>query len=160
MISASSRLRRPPKKKPSLINLDQLSAHGVAFRSASNPSALLDMFTLAIINGVPMHQWNCLCLSIEMIYHSMSLIGFQAINHGMTDSLLDQLRQATKKFFALPMGEKQKYSRSLEDYQGYGNDTVLAENQTLDWADRLYLVVSPEDQQKLQLWPENPENFR
>lgn len=88
------------------------------------------------------------------------LIVFQAINHGMTSPFLDQVREVAKKFFALPMEEKQRYSRTLEDIEGYGNDTVLTENQILDWTDRLYLLVSPEDQRKLKLWPENPETFR
>ncbi|PWA95190.1 2-oxoglutarate (2OG) and Fe(II)-dependent oxygenase superfamily protein [Artemisia annua] len=37
---------------------------------------------------------------------------------------------------------------------------VLSENQTLDWTDRLYLTALPQDQQRLQFWPQNPTNFR
>ncbi|KAK6151689.1 hypothetical protein DH2020_014324 [Rehmannia glutinosa] len=58
------------------------------------------------------------------------------------------------------MVEKQKHGRAGDDYEGYGNDLVLFENQPLDWTDRLYLLVSPEDRQKLNYWPENPESFR
>ncbi|KAK2991068.1 hypothetical protein RJ640_010070 [Escallonia rubra] len=85
---------------------------------------------------------------------------FQAINHGMSNSFLDQLRDVGKTFFAYPTEEKQKYSRAVDDTEGYGNDSVLSENQTLDWSDRLYLIVNPEDQRKLKLWPQNPESFR
>lgn len=56
--------------------------------------------------------------------------------------------------------EKQKYGRPVDGIEGYGNDMVLFENQSLDWNDRLYLLVSPKDQQKLEYWPENPETFR
>ncbi|KAJ0788649.1 putative flavonol synthase [Helianthus annuus] len=37
---------------------------------------------------------------------------------------------------------------------------VLSDRQTLDWTDRLFLTVLPQDQQRLQFWPQNPTNFR
>ncbi|KAL2929841.1 Codeine O-demethylase, partial [Bienertia sinuspersici] len=83
-----------------------------------------------------------------------------AINHGMTSEFLDKVREVSKKFFALPMEEKLRYSREMNDWDGYGNDTIVSEQQTLDWTDRLYLTVYPEDQRKLKYWPENPLVFR
>ncbi|GFQ01781.1 protein srg1 [Phtheirospermum japonicum] len=84
---------------------------------------------------------------------------FQAVNHGIENSFLDEVRQLAKEFFHLPMAEKQNYARAGDDYEGYGNDLVLFDNQPLDWTDRLYLLVSPEDRQKLQYWPENPDSL-
>ncbi|KAH7859860.1 hypothetical protein Vadar_006363 [Vaccinium darrowii] len=78
----------------------------------------------------------------------------------MTASFLDQLHQIAKQFFALPIDEKQKYARTAGDMEGYGNDPVLSEGQTLDWTDRLFLTLNPEDQIKIRFWSENPENFR
>ena len=61
------------------------------------------------------------------------------------------------------MEEKQKYS-NIRDGQfgqeGYGNDEIIAEGQILDWTDRLYLLVQPEDARKLELWPTNPNSLR
>lgn len=37
---------------------------------------------------------------------------------------------------------------------------ILSEHQILDWTDRLYLILRPEDKQTLKFWPENPESFR
>ncbi|KDP30220.1 hypothetical protein JCGZ_17002 [Jatropha curcas] len=37
---------------------------------------------------------------------------------------------------------------------------VLLEHQILDWTDRLYLTLNPEDQRQLRFWPENPQTFR
>ncbi|XP_021741373.1 protein SRG1-like [Chenopodium quinoa] len=85
---------------------------------------------------------------------------FQAINHGMTNDFLDKIREVGKQFFALPLEEKQKYSRGIDDWDGYGNDAVVSKQQTLDWMDRLYLTVNPEDQRKLKYWPEKPVAFR
>ena len=70
----------------------------------------------------------------------------QSINHGITGSFLDQIRSVTTQFFAFPMEEKMKYSREVDTPEGYGNDLILSEDQILDWTDRLYHKVSPEDQ--------------
>lgn len=82
------------------------------------------------------------------------------INHGMDAVFLDQVRKATKQFFALPPEIKSKYSREVGSIEGYGNDMILSESQTLDWTDRLYLTVSPENRRQLKFWPQNPQNFR
>ncbi|KAL6226252.1 hypothetical protein ACLB2K_000215 [Fragaria x ananassa] len=85
---------------------------------------------------------------------------FHVINHGMTAEFLDEVREITKQFFAIPVEEKKKYLRAVNDFEGYGNDMVLSEQQTLDWTDRLYLTVYPPDQRKYKFWPENPISFR
>lgn len=85
---------------------------------------------------------------------------FQVINHGMTSSFLDKIREVSKQFFGFPMEEKQKYSREADSIEGYGNDMILSDHQTVDWTDRLYLTISPEDQRKIKFWPENPKDFR
>ncbi|KAL0300006.1 UNVERIFIED_CONTAM: Codeine O-demethylase [Sesamum angustifolium] len=89
-----------------------------------------------------------------------NMFGFQAVNHGIESSFLDHVRELAREFFHLPTGEKQKYVRPSDDFEGYGNDTVLFDNQSLDWVDRLYLLVHPQDQQKLKYLPENPVSFR
>lgn len=78
----------------------------------------------------------------------------------MTPSFLDEVHDVTGRFFSLPMEEKLKYARTANDIDGYGNDTVYSESQTLDWNDRLYLNVLPESIRKFEKWPKNPENFR
>ncbi|KAF3948239.1 hypothetical protein CMV_025741 [Castanea mollissima] len=86
----------------------------------------------------------------------------QLINHGMTPSFLDEVREVTKQFFALPMEEKQKYSRDAESadgIEGYGNDKILSEKQILNGTERLHITLNPE-QRKLKFWPENPKVFR
>nr|POE89342.1 protein srg1 [Quercus suber] len=77
----------------------------------------------------------------------------------MTPSFLDEVREVTKQFFALPMEEKRKYSREADGIEGYGNDKILSEKQILNWSDRLYITLNPE-QRKLKFWPENPKVFR
>ncbi|KAL3532273.1 hypothetical protein ACH5RR_005794 [Cinchona calisaya] len=85
---------------------------------------------------------------------------FQIINHGIESSLIDELKENGRQFFKLPMEDKKKYARGANDIEGYGNDMVLYKNQTLDWTDSIYLVVSPEDDRKLNYWPQSPTSFR
>ncbi|KAJ0984780.1 hypothetical protein J5N97_003136 [Dioscorea zingiberensis] len=88
---------------------------------------------------------------------------FQVIDHGLSSSFLDEIRYIARTFFKLPMEEKQKYSNIIDGefkHEGYGNDNITAEGQILDWNDRLYLSVQPEDERKLELWPVNPSSFR
>ncbi|KAH1244065.1 Codeine O-demethylase [Glycine max] len=66
-----------------------------------------------------------------------------------------------QKFFQLPKEEKQKCAREREpnNIEGYDNDIIYSENQRLDWTDRVYLKVLPEDQRKFKFWPQNPNDF-
>ncbi|KAK9060696.1 hypothetical protein SSX86_021402 [Deinandra increscens subsp. villosa] len=85
---------------------------------------------------------------------------FQAVNHGLSGSYLDNIRQVIKQFFELPLEEKRNYFRETGSVEGYGNDMTYSENQVQDWCDRLFLRILPEDQRKLRFWPKNPLNLR
>ncbi|TKY48054.1 Codeine O-demethylase [Spatholobus suberectus] len=85
---------------------------------------------------------------------------FQAINHGTSSSLLDKVRQVAREFFEQPMEQKKIISKGVEEFEGYGADPVPEQGQSLDWSDRLFLDVYPEDRRKPGLWPENPSSFR
>ena len=67
----------------------------------------------------------------------------QLINHGVESSLMKEVRDLSKLFFALPTVEKLKYSREEHASEGYGNDAVY-EDQVINWNDRLHLMVYPE----------------
>ncbi|XP_031106750.1 probable 2-oxoglutarate-dependent dioxygenase ANS [Ipomoea triloba] len=84
---------------------------------------------------------------------------FQLIGHGMSNLFLEKVRGVGKEFFSLPMKEKEKYVRSTQSPEGYGNDSVLAENQILDWCDRLFLKIYPQNQTDLHFWPQTPPDF-
>lgn len=84
----------------------------------------------------------------------------QAIGHGISSSFLDKIRQVTKEFFKQPMEEKRKLAKKNSEFEGYGADPAPEEGQPLDWSDRLYLEVYPEDKRNYSLWPENPKSFR
>ncbi|CAA7397652.1 unnamed protein product [Spirodela intermedia] len=83
---------------------------------------------------------------------------FQAAGHGISFSLLEDVRSVGRRFFELPPEEKLRCSSKSKGFgEGYGRDQVKA--QTLDWSDRILLKVYPEDQRSLELWPRNPTSF-
>ncbi|KNA03706.1 hypothetical protein SOVF_206470 [Spinacia oleracea] len=82
----------------------------------------------------------------------------QLINHGLPSSLLDQIREAGKEFFALPAEVKQCY-RTSDWFEGYGCDTV-SEGQSKNCNARLRLKVHPPSHRNFKLWPELLPNFR
>ncbi|XP_028760773.1 probable 2-oxoglutarate-dependent dioxygenase ANS isoform X2 [Neltuma alba] len=43
---------------------------------------------------------------------------FQAVGHGMSSSFLEKVREVAKQFFALPVEEKQKYARAVNESEG------------------------------------------
>ncbi|KAL4571437.1 hypothetical protein LXL04_018196 [Taraxacum kok-saghyz] len=115
-------------------------------------------------DDIPVIDISLLTSSPSELHNLKSAISssgcFQAINHGIESSFLEKVREISKLFFGLSIEEKKKCFREDNDLEGYGNDMVLSDNQTLDWTDRLYLTVLPKHKQKLQFWPQNPTHFR
>ncbi|KAL5539440.1 hypothetical protein UlMin_044978 [Ulmus minor] len=89
-----------------------------------------------------LHSWGC----------------FQAIGHGISTSLLDNIRQVGKQFFEQPMEAKKKFSKELQEVEGYGADAPPEEGTPLDWSDRLFLDVYPEHKKNLNIWPQSFRN--
>ncbi|KAK1592155.1 hypothetical protein Q3G72_020374 [Acer saccharum] len=85
---------------------------------------------------------------------------FQAIGHGISNSLLDKIREVSIEFFSLPVEEKQKYARADNEAEGYGSDRIVSDKQVHDWSHHLSLKVFPQDKRRLNLWPQIPQDFR
>ncbi|KAF0901669.1 hypothetical protein E2562_003619 [Oryza meyeriana var. granulata] len=92
---------------------------------------------------------------------------FAVTGHGMPEPFLDEILAATREFFHLPPEEKERYSNVVdvdggEKFQpeGYGIDRIDTDEQTLDWCDRLYLQVQPEEERRLEFWPDHPPALR
>uniref|UniRef100_A0A8R7UZB8 Fe2OG dioxygenase domain-containing protein n=2 Tax=Triticum urartu TaxID=4572 RepID=A0A8R7UZB8_TRIUA len=89
---------------------------------------------------------------------------FLVTNHGVDAAVMDGMMAASREFFQRPPEEKQRYTNLIggERFQleGYGTDQVSSPDQILDWSDRLFLKVEPEDERSLALWPAHPETFR
>ncbi|TXG61910.1 hypothetical protein EZV62_013273 [Acer yangbiense] len=85
---------------------------------------------------------------------------FEAIGHGISNSLLDKIREVSIEFFSLPVEEKHKYARAVNEAEGYGSDMIVSDKQVHDWSHRLSLRVFPQHKRRLNLWPQIPQDFR
>eukprot|EP00252_Welwitschia_mirabilis_P024805 TRINITY_DN74_c0_g1_i1.p1 TRINITY_DN74_c0_g1~~TRINITY_DN74_c0_g1_i1.p1 ORF type:complete len:347 (+),score=23.75 TRINITY_DN74_c0_g1_i1:198-1238(+) len=94
---------------------------------------------------------------------------FQVINHGISPTLLRKLRAESSKFFALPLQEKLKSKRDMQNPFGY-YDTELTKN-TRDWKQVFDFVChgsitmpaayeSDEVVSFVNRWPENPPELK
>ncbi|CAM0914185.1 unnamed protein product [Alopecurus aequalis] len=85
-------------------------------------------------------------------------------NHGIDPAIMDGMKAASRAFFGQPLEEKQRYTNLIRgkqfQFEGYGNDRVRSPDQILDWSDRIFLKVEPQDERRFALWPAYPENFR
>ncbi|KAB2622109.1 protein SRG1-like [Pyrus ussuriensis x Pyrus communis] len=85
---------------------------------------------------------------------------FQVINHGVATEVLQEMKDATAKFFELPLEEKNKIRMPPDDFQGYGRAYAVTQGQTLDWSDALFLSIYPTQYRRPNLWPTAPEGFK
>eukprot|EP00253_Pinus_taeda_P000710 PITA_00710 len=85
---------------------------------------------------------------------------FQIVNHGIPNTLIDDIKAVAKEFFSFPLEEKLKYAPQAGASQGYGKMFVTADDQTLDWGDLLALALMPNSIKNLALWPTVPTHFR
>lgn len=84
----------------------------------------------------------------------------QLVNHGVTSSLVEKLKEETEEFFNLPMEEKKKYWQNEGEMEGFGQAFVVCEEQKLDWADIFFLTSLPIHLRKPHLFPKLPLPFR
>ncbi|KAK7359519.1 hypothetical protein VNO77_01480 [Canavalia gladiata] len=85
---------------------------------------------------------------------------FQLINHGISTSLVENVKTGVQEFFNLPMEEKKKFRQREENIEGYGQLFVVSEDQKLQWGDMFYLYTLPPDKRKPHLLPNMPLPFR
>ncbi|KAI6705620.1 hypothetical protein NL676_008582 [Syzygium grande] len=85
---------------------------------------------------------------------------FQLINHGVSCSLVEEVKLGIQEFFKLPMEEKRKFWQEEGDLEGFGQAFVVSEEQKLDWGDLFYMVSLPRHLRKPHLFPMLPSPFR
>ncbi|KAH9293920.1 hypothetical protein KI387_040870 [Taxus chinensis] len=82
----------------------------------------------------------------------------EAVNHGIPVSLMERMKRIVREFIQLPLEEKLKYE--VQEQEGYGQAFIAAEDQNLDWVDRIFLNTLPTENRKMNLWPTKPVDFR
>ncbi|KAL5985661.1 hypothetical protein ACLOJK_027647 [Asimina triloba] len=82
-----------------------------------------------------------------------------AVGHGIPTSLMDDVGKVSREYFDLPKEEKENFSKAVFK-EGDENDEIASKHEIRDWCDHLYLLVLPEDERDMSLWPENPCKLR
>ncbi|RHN42327.1 putative codeine 3-O-demethylase [Medicago truncatula] len=82
------------------------------------------------------------------------------INHGVGESLLENVKKGAEEFFNLPMEEKKKFKQRDGNVEGYGQAFVVSKEQKLDWPDMFFLFTWPSHKRKPHLFPNIPLPFR
>ncbi|KAJ7949100.1 2-oxoglutarate (2OG) and Fe(II)-dependent oxygenase superfamily protein [Quillaja saponaria] len=85
---------------------------------------------------------------------------FQLVNHGISNETLNCMGKQVQGFFDLPLEEKKRWAQKPGSLEGFGQAFVVSEDQKLDWNDMIFLKTLPIHNRKLNLWPENPPEFR
>ncbi|GAB4827237.1 hypothetical protein Ancab_034124 [Ancistrocladus abbreviatus] len=85
---------------------------------------------------------------------------FQLVDHGVSSSLVERFKKETKEFFNMPIEVKEKYWQTPKEFEGFGQNFVLSEEQKLDWADIFFMVTLPKHLRKAHLLPMFPLPFR
>ncbi|KAI3927023.1 hypothetical protein MKW92_052128 [Papaver armeniacum] len=85
---------------------------------------------------------------------------FQVVNHGVDALLVDNVKSEIQGFFNLPMNEKTKFGQKDGDIEGFGQDFIASEDQTLDWADTFMMLTLPLHLRKPHLFSKLPLPLR
>ncbi|KDP23860.1 hypothetical protein JCGZ_27165 [Jatropha curcas] len=85
---------------------------------------------------------------------------FQLVNHGVSSSLLEEMKIQVQEFFDLPVEEKKKFWQYPGEVEGFGQSFVVSEEQKLDWSDMFFMVTQPVHLRKPHLLPKLPLPFR
>ncbi|KAI4357400.1 hypothetical protein L6164_001349 [Bauhinia variegata] len=85
---------------------------------------------------------------------------FQLLNHGVSLSLVESVKNGVQEFFNLPMEEKKEFSQKAGELEGFGQLFVMSEEQKLDWADMFFMVTLPPHMRKPHLFPNIHQPFR
>lgn len=79
---------------------------------------------------------------------------FQIVNHGVPIEVLENVEEATHRFFGLPAEEKNKYSKenSASNSVRYGTSFTPQAEKALEWKDYFSLFYVS-DEEASALWP-------
>ncbi|KAK1378316.1 feruloyl CoA ortho-hydroxylase 1-like [Heracleum sosnowskyi] len=83
---------------------------------------------------------------------------FQIINHGVPIEVLENVKEATRRFFALPVEEKIKYTQEQSPTNSVRLTTSFLPkvDKVLEWKDYLSILVS--DEKSSEFWPSTCKN--
>ncbi|KAK1375456.1 Fe2OG dioxygenase domain-containing protein [Heracleum sosnowskyi] len=98
---------------------------------------------------------------LEKLHQACQQWGFfQVVNHGLSATLLEDLKREIVDFFRLPLEEKKKLWQQPDNHEGFGQLFVVSEEQKLDWSDMFYITTLPTSLRKTHLFDNIPPILR
>ncbi|WJX63276.1 hypothetical protein P8452_48186 [Trifolium repens] len=98
---------------------------------------------------------------LEKLHYACKEWGFfQLVHHGVSTSLMENMKRCAKSLFELSMEEKKKLWQIEGDLEGFGQAFVYSEKQKLDWADAFFLNTLPPHKRKPHIYNQIPQTFR
>ncbi|KAM6555144.1 hypothetical protein CsatB_015906 [Cannabis sativa] len=85
---------------------------------------------------------------------------FQLVNHGVSNSVVEKMKEEVEKLFKMPIEEKEKLWQRPGEVEGFGHTFVFSEEQKLNWKDDLYLFTLPQALRNPHLFPKLPPSLR
>ncbi|KAL2349077.1 hypothetical protein Fmac_003077 [Flemingia macrophylla] len=100
-------------------------------------------------------------IELEKLDHACKEWGFfQLINHGVSPSLIENVKIGVEEFFNLTKEEKKKFCQKSGEIDGFGQMFVVSEEQKLDWADIFHMQTFPLHLRNPLIFPCVPQPFR
>ncbi|KDP21182.1 hypothetical protein JCGZ_21653 [Jatropha curcas] len=85
---------------------------------------------------------------------------FQIVNHGVSTDLIEGFKLEVKNLFKLPFEDKKKLWQQPDNFQGFGQTSVVSEEQKLDWSDRFAINTLPLTARNNDLFNKIPPTLR
>ncbi|VAH09200.1 unnamed protein product [Triticum turgidum subsp. durum] len=85
---------------------------------------------------------------------------FQLTNHGVDESVVQDMKDSTMQFFRLPLDKKKAVATRAGGLEGFGHHFAGASCAKLDWAESLILLTQQKEQRSMEFWPADPATLR
>ncbi|XP_061376332.1 protein SRG1-like [Gastrolobium bilobum] len=85
---------------------------------------------------------------------------FQLINHGVSITLVEDVKTGAQELFNLSMEEKSKLWQKPGDMEGFGQMFNMSKKEASDWVDLFYIFTLPSHLRKPHLFPNIPLPLR
>ncbi|KAM3411723.1 hypothetical protein ACQJBY_003402 [Aegilops geniculata] len=85
---------------------------------------------------------------------------FQLTNHGLDESVVQEMKNNAMQFFRLPLEKKNAVGIQASGLRGFGHHFSGPSRDKLDWAESLILTTQENEQTNMEFWPADPPTFR
>lgn len=97
--------------------------------------------------------------AMNLIGHACKTWGvFQVTNHGVPTNVIEEMEDAGRKLFALPIQQKLQAARAPNGVSGYGVARIASFFPKLMWSEGFTIIGSPYEH-ACKLWPNYYSNF-